>query len=127
MGSRGFAQMLPALKAGSEGLKELGETFRDTGAYLNDAQAGAFAATHESLVQLQTSVEGTGVQLVRLLRPAIDLTVTALTELVQWLNKVIGGLADMVQILEGTVLLGFAKCIEEVEKFGVERRILVVQ
>jgi hypothetical protein len=125
VGSRGFAQMLPALKAGSEGLKEFGETFKNTGAYLNDTQAGAFAATHESLVQLQTSVEGTGVQLVRLLKPAIDLTVTALTELVQWLNKVIGGLADLVTILEGTVLLGFAKCIEMVDKFGVEAGLVV--
>ncbi|HEX3747591.1 MAG TPA: hypothetical protein VHW09_26835 [Bryobacteraceae bacterium] len=120
VGSRGFAQMLPALKSGSDGLKEFGEAFKQTGSYLNDAQAGAFAKTHESLIELETALQGTGVQLVRTLKPAIDLVVTALTGLIEAINWVIGKFADLVSIIEGSVLVVIAKVIEQIEDFGAE-------
>ena len=83
IGGRGMLGLLPALLQGKEHFLEFQKAVAQTGSVLSDAQSTAFAQTHEKLTLLGLSVEGLGIKLFSVLKPAIDGAVKWMTEFVQ--------------------------------------------
>lgn len=80
---RGITQQLSMLLQGREHLEEMQRAWVETGAVMTDVQAKAFAETHEKLVLLGGSMEGLGIKIFSVLRPAIDAAVSSITKLIQ--------------------------------------------
>jgi hypothetical protein len=80
---RGITQQLSMLLEGREHLDQFRKAWADTGSELTNAQARAFAETNEKLKLLGGSLEGLGIKIFGIMRPAIDSAVTALTRLLQ--------------------------------------------
>jgi hypothetical protein len=118
LGGRSWGRMIPLLNQGRSGLQGLNKEFEDTGAKLSDLDAHGFAQTNDRLDVFKVSVEGTGVQLMRVFRPAIDFVLLGLTGLIQSLNFVIGLFGDLTEALQRGVVRAFLKITHDVMEFG---------
>jgi len=87
VGGRGVAQLLPMLQLGAEHFREMEAEIKKTGSTLDDAQAHAFAQTHEKLTLMNMSVEGLGIRIFSVLKPAIDGAIEWFTKFVQSIDQ----------------------------------------
>ncbi len=83
IGGRGIASMIPLLSKGGKGFKEMEEEVRKTGDTLTNVQAAGFEQTHEKLTLMGMSVEGLGIRIFTVLKPAIDWAVQGITTFIQ--------------------------------------------
>jgi hypothetical protein len=113
VGGRGVAQLLPLLQLGSEHFREMEAAIKATGATLNDAQAGAFAATHERLTLMGMSLQGLGIKIFSVLKPAIDAAAESTTK---WLQSFT---ADDIRDAANTVGNALITIAQQVAEFFV--------
>jgi len=110
IGGRGIASMLPLLLESTEHFKELKAEVAKTGATLNDAQAHAFAQTHEKLELMALSAQGLGIKLFQILKPAVDAAADAISH---WLQSIRSDdIRDVVNDI-GTFLIDLAANIAQ--------------
>jgi TP901 family phage tail tape measure protein len=105
IGGRSFAQMIPTLNQGSEGLAMWNEKLKETGDRLTELQKGTFAATDDKLDLMKASFEGLGITMFDAFRPAIDSLIEGLTGLVQGFNDAIKDGGNFRAVLQAIVLV----------------------
>jgi hypothetical protein len=106
VGGRGITSLIPALQRGGEGFREFMRDVAATQGVLNDAQAHAFAGTHEKLSQLALSAEGAGIKLFSVLKPAIDAAADAMAPWLQGIDS--NAIRDAINSA-GTEIIDFGK------------------
>jgi len=98
IGGRGFAEFIPILDKGAEGLKEFKQIAEDTGTTLSGSMLRDMDNTSTGVATMNLSFKGLGVTLFELLKPAFDEAIGATTSFVEALNQDIikGGVARTV-------------------------------
>jgi hypothetical protein len=105
---RGAATLVPVLLQGAEAYREMEAAVARTGATLDDAQAHAFAQTHEKLALMSLSVEGFGIKIFSVLKPAID---AAAVSFAAWLQSFkVDDIRDEANVI-GNVLIDIGKSV----------------
>lgn len=85
VGGRGVAQLVPALLQGAEGFRKWREDLAKAQDGLAQAIPG-MADTHQKLTLLSLSTQSLGARIFTVLKPAIDLIITAMTTWIQALD-----------------------------------------
>jgi len=119
IGGRSMAQQIPLLNLGSEAIRQMGITAENTGSILTDFQAEGLEKTAQSLTTLRASVEGVGISLFEVFKPAIDVVISGLTSLIQVVRSLIELVNVAAEAIEGGLLLALAAVIEKAEEMGV--------
>jgi hypothetical protein len=108
------AEMIPLLDQGSAGMAAMSEQAKATGSNISGPMAEGMEQTVQGISTLKDSFEGIAITLFEAFKPAIDATVSGITDLVQGFNdalKADGLLHDvltaMVVVVDG-VINGFA-------------------
>ena len=83
IGGRAFAQMIPILNQGSEGLARAEEQARRTGTYMSEGFVAAATHMDESGKELGQSFTGVGLALTKEFVPAIDLMIQGMASIVE--------------------------------------------
>lgn len=84
---RGISQQLPLLLQGKEHFEELQHAVAATGSELSGAAAKGFAESHEKMTLLGMSMQGLGIKIFTVMKPALDKAVEGLTHLVQTISS----------------------------------------
>lgn len=103
---RAGASFIPVLDRGREGIEELMNAFKATGAELSGPAAEGMAKTHENVLLLGYALQGVGITLFNAFKPAIDDVIDALTNLVEGFNNAIksgGNFNGLLTLIVGTV------------------------
>jgi hypothetical protein len=116
---RAGAQMIPILDQGSEGLSRMGQVAEQTGSVLTTLEAEGLETTAREITTLKASVEGVGISLMEVFKPAIDALITGLTTLVQTLRAVVEMIRVLVDLIEGGIAIAIAGVIAKFEEFGI--------
>lgn len=116
---RGGAQMIPLLNQGAEGLTKMGLIADATGSVLTQFQAEGLEKTAQGITTMKASVEGVGISLVELFKPAIDTVISGLTSLIQNLRTAIELINIAAEAIEGGLLVALAAVIEKAEEMSI--------
>lgn len=120
VGSRGFAQLLPALLANADGLRIFHEKLKELGDDLSENTVTALAETHGRLVDLGKAAEGAGVQGMLTFKGAIDGVIEDFTYAIVDIGKFIGYLRDLQVVAGVDVVEAFGYLAKEVARITAE-------
>jgi len=114
IGGRGFAQMIPVLDQGSQGLEHFNELLKETGDELTGRQVEAFEQSDEKLKLMSSAFEGVGITMFDAFRPAIDSVVDGVTSLIEGFNDSLKPGGDLREVLQGIILV-LDLCIHSID------------
>lgn len=97
IGGRGFAQMIPLLNQGREGLEELNAEMEKTGSKLTPAQTTAFKQLDDQMKVLNKSWEGFKLAVADFFEPSAKVVVGWITEIIQGATHATQALKEMFQ------------------------------
>jgi hypothetical protein len=80
---RGGAQMIPIFNQGSEAFKEFAAEAERTGTALSEETVAGFERTHLGLIELGSAMQGVGIQVASIFKPAFDGLVKVLADLAE--------------------------------------------
>lgn len=100
---RGGAQMIAFLDRGSAGLAQFNQIAQETGTVISGPMASGMEETSIASSKLGDAIKGIGISLFEALKPAIDLTISGLTNFIESMNDSIktGGVLN--RVLAGIV------------------------
>ncbi len=107
---RAGAQMIPILNEGAAGLKEFEEIAERSGSQMSRETVAAFEQTDRRVLELKKSLEGLGITIASIFKPAFDAVVKILTDMVQGFNDSLrqGGAMKTVMDALSVAARGFA-------------------
>jgi len=114
-GGRGMRELIPVLSKGKEGFHEFGAQLDETNSKMSEEMVQSFAKSAEGMKLLGSSITGLGVQAFKLLEPAIDMVVTALTSFFEGLSTAIGWVEKLAVVIETDLAGGFTVLMEGLE------------
>lgn len=117
---RSGAQMIPLLDEGSAGLEKMGEMGKQTGSILTAMQAEGLEKTAQGITTLKASIEGAGISLFEVFKPAIDSVIQGLTSLIQVLRSATEMIRVIIDLVEGGMAIAFTKVIQVAQEMGIE-------
>jgi hypothetical protein len=114
LGGRGMTNLIPIIAQGEEGLKKLAEIARDSGVALSGPMAAGFAETHLKIETMSASIQGLGIRIFSVLKPAIDKAVTSITAWVRSIDA--STIVNAVQVITGAI----ATALSAVGEFAIQ-------
>lgn len=110
---RSGAEMIPLLDQGRAGLEAFKQAAQDTGTVITGPMAEGMESTEISATTLGSAFEGVGITLFEAFKPAIDVVIKGLTDLVEGfnnsmreggaLNQVLGGIVITIDIIVAAI------------------------
>ena len=120
VGSRGFAQLLPAILANKDGIGGFHDRLTELNDDLSDRTVQALSETHRNLTDLSTAASGAGVQAMLTFKGAIDGLLQDVTAAIVDIGKFIGFMRELQVVVGVDLIKVFGRFRQAIEDTGAE-------